>query len=245
MGIIGGSNSGFQLDCISHYVTEGDLMIHAPEPMSKFQMMDSNEAEVRMFNNVESNYDLLTLVDVKKIAKLFDAYYDYCNARKELEPCKYEDYCDHYNEYGDIINDLEVEIYGKKIKRDKYEFVGYKASDIECSKYDCDLVNDASISLLESYYQLFKDRGVSVVFSFCPIDKNSLNENEIKEQTWLKFEEKVKSLLSYPVISSAKDYILDAVYFFDNFYHLNYDGARLRTLNLINDLKKYLELSNS
>lgn len=244
MGIIGGTNSGFQMDCISKYVKEGDLVIHAPESMSEYQLMYSNKAEVRMFNNLESNYDLLTLVDVTKIGDIFEAYYDYCIARRKLDPCKYEDYCDSYNEYGDIKTDLESKIFEEIYRRNEYGRYEYSIIEINYRKYAYQMVNETSVALLEEYYHLFTDRGADVALSFCPIDKDSLGKVELEELSWIKYEDNIKRLLSYPIISSVEDYLFEHKYFFNSCYHMNTFGAYLRTSKLIKDIKQYLGLTN-
>ncbi len=239
MGVIGGTNSGFQLDCISKFVNEGDLVVHAPESMSPNQLMHINSAEPRMFNNLESNYDLLTLVDVTKISYFFNSYHDFSVYRQNLDPCKYEDYCDHYNEYGDILDDIEVEYNGEFLKRNEYGKINYNYEEKMSTKYETSFVNQTSVELLESYYKIFTDKGVDVVFSYSPVNEDSLGEEEIEKQSWLVFESKLKEFLTYPIISNVEDYIYPSEYFLDTNYHLNIYGAKLRTQQLISDLTDY------
>ena len=45
---------------------------------------------------------------------------------------------------------------------------------------------------------------------------------------------------NYPVISNVETYIMEHKHFYDSEWHLNDEGARIRTENLANDIKAFL-----
>ena len=101
---------------------------------------------------------------------------------------------------------------------------------------------EASVSALCGYYDLFRERGGTVLFSFAPHNYDSLSGSCIAAKSWKAYEDRLKEMLGthgYSVISRAEDYIYNGRYFFDNDYHLNDGGTVLRTKQLIEDLQQY------
>ncbi len=229
MGIIGGTNAGFQFDIISNFVDDGDVLIHAPEAASQFQLMANNSAETRMFVVTEGNYDLLSLVNVSRLKGFFRSFSVYCKNRAELEPESYEETLGVYNEFGDIIKPRE--------------FTGENKAFTEDFSYTFkpDFVNEKSADLLAMYYDELRLKGVKVFLSFSPINYHGLPPADREARRWEQFENNVVKFISeehnVPVISSVTDFVLPGKYFFDTDYHLNEDGAKLRTERLIADLK--------
>jgi len=230
VGVIGGTNAGFQLDILSAFMGTGDVLVHAPEVASTYQLMEDNGAESRMFLITEGNYDLLSLVDVSKIEGFFEKFAHYCNNRRALPPCDYGDVAGMYNEYGDICKPRD--------------YTGEDKAFSEESNYTYhpEFVNERSGALLDSYYQNFRDRGVRVVLTYSPVNLHGLPSEDREQCIWERFEEHCNKYLAargIEIISTASDYLLEGRYFYDTDYHLNDKGAEIRTERLLNDLKRH------
>lgn len=229
-GVIGGTDAGFQFDILSQFVEEGDIFIHAPEVSSQFQFMAKREVDQRLFVMVEGNYDLLSLVDVSTLPKIFSAYEQFSKSRNEMEEGSYDDTTRLYNEYGDYIEKRVFTGVDKKFSIDGEEY-----------SYDMDLAEEQSLQALFQKYELFKEKGVSVLFSFSPVNYHGLTSYMQENRMWQVFEDKIKKGFEhteYRVISKASDYVFEGKYFYDEDYHLNDYGAKLRTQRLIRDIQK-------
>lgn len=110
-------------------------------------------------------------------------------------------------------------------------------------QFDLSFVNNASIAALCDKYDAIRERGAEVYFSFAPFNRNGLEIEDLETLDWLTFEMIYKEALfarGYKVISRVEDYMLLGRFFFDTDYHLNDEGAKLRTELLIKDLNKVL-----
>lgn len=230
MGVIGGINATFQFDCITSFVCEGDVFVHAPEVMSKYQLLNAFDTDYRIFVMVEGNYDLLTYADATNIEKLFYSLYAFNNIRADMEEGSYSDRSGLYNEYGDVL--LERPYQGD---RDiSYNFGSYY--------FDISLYSEKAISLLCDYYDRIAAKKALVYFTIAPTNLTALaSDRRLWEAE--EYERRYRTGLQergYAVISEVQDYLYPGRYFFDADYHLNEIGADLRTQNLINDLSAVL-----
>ena len=228
MGVIGSTSATFQLDCITEYIGEGDIFIHAPEQMSMYQLLYLNAADARMFMMVEGNYDLLALADMRGVANFWHAYSSYTELRLQSDAGSYDDHNPHYNEYGDYC----VERPGSP------EDADYGSEPLFYMEVFKE--GTVTISRMNEYYGRIEDRGAEVFFSFAPLNENALSDSEKKQRTWLYFQSKIENGLDmrFDVISSVTDYLMPGRYFFDTDYHLSSEGAVLRTEMLVRDIKE-------
>ena len=233
-GLNGEFNALFQLECILPYVGEEDVLIHAPEEPNVYQFLVSKMVDSRVYCMVEGNYDLLALADFSYNAFMIEAYTTYAEFRKKTEECTYADYNENFNNYGDCV---EVRPYDESTEAER---------DISYSEvwgYDLNLLTGETISFLAGVYDLFRQKGVRVYFSFAPMNSCSTGNEDLFAAA-ASYEEKLKELLEpygVPIISKVTDYIYPGRYFYDTDYHLNDLGAFLRTERLIEDVKNALK----
>ncbi len=228
LGVIGGVDAGFQFDCISNYLSDGDILVHAPEVGSVFQFMGVRFADPRIFMMAEGNFDLLALADMSCLPNAFATLAEFNAGRRNLPAGEYSDCTEVYNIYGDIIKPRPFtgEKYG-----DGSDSYGYSP---ECAD---------SLGNLCDEYDAMREKGVEVYFSYSPVNLDGISERKRQELVWMDFEQKCDKALSergYTVISSARDYLYSGEYFYDRDYHLNDKGAIIRTNQLIDDLKKVI-----
>lgn len=107
-----------------------------------------------------------------------------------------------------------------------------------------DIVSPDFLAYFNSYCERLAERGVTVYFSFCPINNMALAEGTTEESLFA-MEQYFRDNLNCKVISSLSDYIIDWGYFFDTNLHLNDAGVKLRTEKLINDLRFEMKLGSS
>lgn len=224
LGAVGGTNAQFQWEIILQSVGSGDVIIHAPEQASSYQLMADTNCENRIFICVEGNYDLLAAVDMTTLGDgAFDCFCAYNYKRSLMEPCTYEDQYIPLNGYGD--NAQERMANNKSPFNEDYTLM-------------TELLTDSSLDLLVGYYDRVRAAGGAVYLSYAPINALCCTEEGIAafSGTW---EQEMRSR-GYETVSSLRDYVMEAKYFYDSDYHLTTAGAILRTERLIADLLPWL-----
>lgn len=129
-----------------------------------------------------------------------------------------------FNEYGDNTYDRPYSVltgYGNPITLD---FNG--SSDY-----------DEYIEYVNDYVRYAEKRGATVYFSFPPMNEEAVRDYN-SDNDILAFYQKLVNDLDCKVISNIFDYILDPGYFYDSEFHLNNSGVTVRTVLLIDDIKR-------
>ena len=98
-----------------------------------------------------------------------------------------------------------------------------------------EIVSEDFIAYFNTYCANMADRGVTVYFSFCPINSLALAEGTTEESVKA-FEDYLKSRLACRVISSLSDHLLNWGYFYDTNLHLNSSGVPVQTALLAEDI---------
>ena len=98
-------------------------------------------------------------------------------------------------------------------------------------------VNDTCMNRINALSRYCKKKGVAVVIAGAPI-VNGLEGFNLDE--YKRFHAEVESRAECPVISDFTDYVFDKAYFYGGALHMTNDGAKLRTEQLIKDLKVFL-----
>ena len=98
-------------------------------------------------------------------------------------------------------------------------------------------VNDTCMNRINALSRYCKKKGVAVVIAGVPIVSGleGFNLDEYKH-----FHAEVENRAECPVISDFTDYVFDKAYFYGDALHMTNDGAKLRTGQLIQDLKAFL-----
>ena len=98
-----------------------------------------------------------------------------------------------------------------------------------------ELFSEDFLAFLNEYCDELAERGVTVYYSYAPMNREGclpFEEDELKALDLF-----LRENLHCMVISNPYDYILDAGWFYDSNFHLNESGMELRTIRLLNDLK--------
>lgn len=137
---------------------------------------------------------------------------------------------ENFNQYGDNIYDRpynELSGYGSPINLDfPIDFSDNVTTDYE-----------AFIEYVNEYTEFMRSKGAEVYFSFPPMNELAVSA-ESGESVIAEFYRNLCLCLDCKVISNINDYILDDGYFFDSEFHLNNSGVTVRTVTLIDDIKR-------
>ena len=235
LGVIGGGNAPIQYDVYRQYLKEGDIFVHAPEA-SQHQLMSSYGCDFRLFVMTEGNYDLLSETDAAYLENFWNSLQELNESRDKLQrKLSYLDITPHYNSYGDI-----------KIPRMYTNQQGVSFSDYSYF-YRSNSVTQEAAERMCDWYQKLTDQGVTVLFSFSPMNRDGLDTDGKKNSPFY-FESFISDILKrhgIPVISEMKNYVMGSEYFYDSDYHMNEVGASRRTAQLIKDLEGYVPVPSS
>lgn len=252
MGIYAYTNARPQLDIILQAMKEGDMLLEAPEfdaPVQQF--CQSSDLDRFFYSLVETDYKLLTLLDLREYTRVFDSLNEYLYEHSTLEVKDYSfraaEYDDEgnrtdypsYNEYGDYVL--------KRPNSERDEMHRLIPAD-----YTVKNITEERIEALNRELAMFVERGVDVLFTYAPRNRSSLTRESTKERIE-ETEILLEQTLMVPVISNIKDYLYSGVYFYEIDNHLSDEGVALRTDQLISDLtewkkketKKYDEAINN
>ncbi len=236
-GLNGEFDALFQVQCMMPYLSDGDVFVHAPEQKNAHQFFVFRMVDSRVYCMAEGNYDLLALADFSNNAHMMEAYTAYATFRQRSDECTYADYNPMFNNYGDYVVARPYDE-STETRRDIFYSEGWG--------FDVQLLTEENIANLLNVYDQLQQRGVSVFFSWAPMNEGEKGNEELRASGAL-FQEKLRELLDpyhIPVISEVTDYIYPGRYFYDTDYHLNDLGVTFRTEQLIADIKCALEKEN-
>lgn len=221
--------ASFFLDVISKYVSSGDIVVHAPE-YSTGSSMGENKFHAKVFRGCEQCYDIFRDVDISDYTDFWGAFERFQVGDREdssLVPAIHQ----KSKEYQ---LDTEINSYGDRStvrKQPRGSFGGAT----EVFKY-----NKLAYEILNEVNEKYIEKGAALVMSFAPFDKSRLAKSAATEAEYDKFTADCRNKLDYPVISNVGTYVMEHKYFFDSEWHLNDEGAALRTRSLAEDIKNYL-----
>lgn len=235
-GLYANLGTKLMMDLSKANINEGDIIILAPEMNSQtlslyfnsettMQALDGN---LKMLLNIGSdNYESLVGASWKFANDKL--YYLITGTRPENEGAYKKE---NFNEYGDNIYDRPYNVMTENQNTITLDFRTNYVDSID-SEYE------QYIEYVNEYVQYAEKRGASVYFSFPPMNEAAMSDKNTYDQI-SSFYRNLSTSLDCRVISNVNDYIMDEGYFFDSEFHLNNAGVIVRTVKLIDDIKREL-----
>lgn len=210
------------LDCIGNLLSEGDYMIH------NFEQMDycrgTFEINALTFQGLESNYNILSLVDFSKYTNFFEALCTFNETRSKNFGGDYNSNPNVHNKRGE-----KHSIQGDYNKDDF--FVGsngrFEFSDTFVSKQEAE-----NLCII---YDGIREKGATVLVSYPSFNFNAVIEEFRNKASYDSYDRFMNENLNAPVISKVQDYIFPGKYMSNTDYHLNAHGRKIRTARLLRD----------
>lgn len=218
------------LDLSEANINAGDLILLAPEMDEQTLSLYFN-AEAA-WQAIESDFSMLRFIGSDNYGDLAGGIFSYVKSKLNYtlsgtKPRPTGIYCrDSFNEYGDL----------SAIREKNIMTLGYDANrpiSLTPELFDKDF-----LSYLNAYIARAEAKGATVLFSFCPINRDALAEGTT-EEALAAFYRFVCENVKCPVITGLDTAIMDAGYFYDTNFHLNDAGAIVHTAALIDDLYRY------
>lgn len=227
-----------QADVILNFLNEGDILLHIPEMASPQQLFydttfyavsAAGMVDDRYMASFEENYDLLALVDIKKVSGVFDSFTRFNEARKKMPIGSYVDYADFIDEYGDYNQPKPA--HGKDVSISGEAHIR------------TDILTDESLARLDEFYNQVRLRGATAYIAYAAVNEHSLMARDKQYETnYLSlaqdFDAKLRNgIKNAMVIQNIQQSFFAGSLFYNSDWHLSNEGTTLNTQNIIACLK--------
>ncbi len=241
VAINGWFNGVMQFEIVNNFLTKDDVFLHCVESCGDYQFMkkiDMGEYDevqgndYRYFSCLELNYDLITLADIRKVTSFFDTFKMFNDGRESLPNTSYKDFTRYADNRGDFSKDEKIR---EKIAPHENGAISNEGKiDLEC-------YNALGLSKLSSYYESMRNLGMKVFFLYCPVNRNSLTEEEVSPEHLNAYMNGLKEgLQDYSTFLYTYDEVLyDVTMFSDSDWHLDYENALAYTEIIRSKLEPY------
>ena len=204
-GLFATLGSKIMLDLSEDGLRGGDIVVFAPELDE--QTMSLYFGARAAWQAIDANENLYEIVYAKNSLELDAQKQEFESERKEyLE--------DGAPDPSGVYNRKNFNVYGDISYPRPYNIMALGYDPNTTFKLNENIVSKDFIEYFNSYCDRMRAKGVTVYFSFCPINDKSLAEDTDASEL-ARFEQYLKKELNCPVISKLEDYIMDWGYFFD------------------------------
>ncbi|MBR1813603.1 MAG: hypothetical protein IJ773_07240 [Lachnospiraceae bacterium] len=227
-------NGAAQMEMMEPYLKEGDLFLHMPECVGESQLCSSVDmSDIRFFMALEANYDLISLVDLTCVTYFWNGFAAFLRSRKNLDPVRYSDYADFIDDRGNYAY--------KRLPYGKDESISGEA------RIDLERFSDKeAMERLNGYYERLTEKGVRVLLSNAPVNRQALLK--VYGPGYEKLAEEYDAAFvtatheKYPLLLSLSECVFDGHDFYNTDFHLSSEATGLYTGMLIDALLPIIRL---
>ncbi len=230
-GTNAGANTLVYINAFINFLDEGDILIQAPETNQKNHQLGGTMIEWRTLRGSECMYEIFSYQDMSIYTNFFNSLSEFNRTQRSNNGLpktgrSYESWANFLDEYTDIVNSGTGPAYDN--------------TNPSGNPYNVANITEEGMARFNAIYARLNAKGVKMYVSFAPTDGDSYSAAVWDELVQLDFRDKLQSLLNYPVISHPGDYLLPHELMYDSIYHPSAEGRRVRTEQLIADLKAQL-----
>lgn len=230
MGLNGTINSEVQMQILSPYLEDGDVLVHTLELSSEPQLLIDRTMDAgddKLWCGLEYNYDLFSLVDLRTVTGEFDSFQKYLEKKKT----------------GTGYHEFYLDKLGQQYL-DEYGCIPFRRTETRESLtdyvfLDLSYVNQEAMALLDSYYLSWQDRGITVYATYACVNMEAVPEDQ--QQNVQQMDALVRAAFQEMdgavLVSTLTDYLFVNSDFYDTNYHLLTTRAQDNTSLWLRDLK--------
>ena len=229
LGLNGTVNSEVQMQILSPYLEDGDVLLHTLELASPWQLLTDRtmgDRDDKLWCGLEYNYDLFSLVDLRTVKGEFNSLQKYLDKKKSE------------TSYGAVYRDETGNAY-----LDEYGCIPFvrtetKENLTDRAGLDLNYVNQDAMALLDGYYTDWKNRGITVYASYACMNMDAVPEEERENVQPMDtaVRNAFTSMEGAVLISSLEDFLFENADFYDTNYHLLTAQAKDNTAVWLRDL---------
>ncbi len=239
MGVYAYSNMMPIIYSIIPYLGKDDIVISSPEfdSIGK-QFCTSSDFDNDTFCLFESDYALLSKLDMSHFNNIFDTYRTFNNTRHKMNRYSFSVTPNDYDESGNRTNGLSYNTNGDYIvyRPDNTDRVSF---GVKRAYYNKEYFTEDTICSINDIYTKIRETGAKVYFAYSPrsnisISKDS-NQNTIRE-----LDSYLRANLCIPVITDIQESLMDPLYFYGTDNHLSTNGTKVYTKSIIDALSEVI-----
>ena len=223
MGLHGGLGNAFHERMAGYNVTAGDIYILCHSSFADDGSISDTTLAWVTLENHSKLWKLVHLSEMYSMLKGYPAYLKSCIALYNKNSNGIYDPGGVYarsafNSYGDILVER---------KESEYTFT-FTISPPP--------INDITVDRINELAAWLEAQGAILLVAGYPIGQGELTA---PEEEFEEFQRELENRLDCEVISQYTDYMYDYHYFYNTDLHLNSEGAKIRTEQLIEDIKRW------
>lgn len=229
-GLYAAVGTSAMLELSRDHIREGDIVILAIEPTS--ETFSTYFGATAFWKCAEENPEMILGLNKNQQSAMVGNYIDYLQERLEIARTG-------------ILPSAEA-VYAKSSFDENGNMTFFRGGNAMAMGYDMgnpidlDTVRFEELfrEQVEQYVTHAENREAQVLMSFSPMNRGAMRD--ASEETVYNYF--LRCLNGFPcrIISDPNDYIMDSGWFYDSNFHLNSDGATVRTVQLANDLLNHL-----
>ncbi|MBQ3974309.1 MAG: hypothetical protein II628_09100, partial [Lachnospiraceae bacterium] len=229
LGVFAYTNALPQLDLILRFAGEGDILVHTPEfDAASRQFCCTNAMDSAFFRMIESDYDLLSLLDFTDYGGLLSAYTTFHREREGMKAGDYRTSASSFDEDGHPAPEPSYNEYGDYILFRPNAEDDTPIYDLPVDYTRGSFGKDRFIDPLNRVYRRFLDKGVRVFFDYAPRNRQALSDQSTPEarqelDAWF------RESLCVPVLSDIEESLYPGRYLYRTDNHLSSEGVQIRT----------------
>ena len=230
LGLNGTVNSEVQMQILSPYLEEGDVVVHSLELSSPRQLMTERimtDGDDKLWCGLEYNYDLFSLVDLRTVTGELNSFQRYLDQKKTE------------TSYLDVYRDQEGRVYLDEFGCIPFLLTESRENLTDRVLLDLSYVNRESMEVLDSYYTAWHDRGITVYATYACVNMDAVPEEQ--KQNVEAMDELVRDafagMTGAAMVSHLEDFLFENGDFYDTNYHLLTAQAQDNTAVWLRDLK--------
>ncbi|MCM1086947.1 MAG: hypothetical protein NC419_02245 [Muribaculaceae bacterium] len=225
MGLHGGLGNRFHEDMARYHVEEGDIYILCHTSFADDGSIGDATLVWSAIENHPKLWKLLRLSDARDMLEAFPKYLKKCVELYNTGQGN-QDFGGMYarsafNEYGDVALERNENLYIFK------------------EPVNPPPINETTVQRINELNAWLEERGAVLLIATYPIGSGELTA---EAEEFDAFQKELEEQLDPVVISRYTDYMYDYTCFYDTSLHLNSETARIRTEQLIEDIKNWQEL---
>ncbi|MBQ8159169.1 MAG: leucine-rich repeat protein [Clostridia bacterium] len=232
LGLNGTVNAYVQMEILRHFLDPGDVFFHAPEISSTQQLLlnlQMYDGDDMLWSGLEYNYDLFSLVDLRKVPGALDSL---CHYLSQKEPG---------GSYLDVYRDSSGVAYMDATGSIPFLRTKRRGELTDSVRLSPGLLEEG-LHELNDMYENLSSSGVTVYVSSACIDLPAVPQEEQGNVALM--DSLLRAALEdgpARMISSLSDYLYVPDQFYDTHYHLLTQFAYENTEKWLSDLEEQLQ----
>ncbi len=224
-GLYAAVGTSAMLSLSEKYINEGDIVVLAIEPSS--DTFSSYFGANAFLKCAESDKSLLTDLSQKQKEAVVGSYYDYLCERLAIKKSGIFPKAERVYSASSFDENCNMTF----LRAGNNMALGFDSGAlVDFSKVK---VEKALADQINEYIKNAAKKGANVYISFSPVNREAVVGDDSGIEL---FYDEISSKLDAKIISNPNNYIYDSCWFYDNNFHLNTDGAKIRSHQLSCDI---------